>query len=153
VRTAGSLGVAAILIAMPLFLFARTRPPGLGVTASVLAPCPSSPNCVASDAADPLHHVAPLALTLPAGEAWHAARAAVASLPRTIIVTETDDYLHAECASRIFGFVDDLELHLRAAQDIIAVRSAARIGYSDLGVNRRRIETLRSTLAKQGVVR
>jgi uncharacterized protein (DUF1499 family) len=52
----------------------------------------------------------------------------------------------------VFGFVDDLELHLRAAEGVIAVRSASRLGYSDLGVNRRRIEDLRALLIKQGTV-
>jgi uncharacterized protein (DUF1499 family) len=63
------------------------------------------------------------------------------------------DYLHAECASAVFGFVDDLELQLRASEGRIAVRSASRLGRSDLGVNRRRVEALRSELARQGVVR
>ena len=66
---------------------------------------------------------------------------------------ETDDYLHAECRSALFGFVDDLELHLRASDGIIAVRSASRLGYGDLGVNRRRVESLRSALARQDMVR
>jgi uncharacterized protein (DUF1499 family) len=80
---------------------------------------------------------------MPAGEAWPAVRGSVENLPRTRIVAVTSDYLHAECASAVFGFVDDLELHLRRAEGVIAVRSASRLGHSDLGVNRRRIENLR----------
>jgi uncharacterized protein (DUF1499 family) len=79
-------------------------------------------------------------------------RESVESLPRTKIISETADYLHAECTSAFFGFVDDLELHLRTAEGVIAVRSAARLGYSDLGVNRRRIEDLRALLIKRGIV-
>ncbi len=75
------------------------------------------------------------------------------NLPRTRIVTETDDYLHAECRSAFFGFVDDLELHLRPTQGIIALRSAARLGHSDFGVNRKRVENLRLLLRNQGVIR
>ncbi|MPZ75578.1 MAG: DUF1499 domain-containing protein [Deltaproteobacteria bacterium] len=138
---------------MPLFSCAGTRPSNLGVRASRLAPCPSLPNCVSSDARDSSRLVPPFDLALPAGDAWQAMRATVANLPRTKIITETGDYIHAECASAFFGFVDDLELHLRPAQNIIAVRSASRLGHSDLGVNRRRVETLRLVLAKQGVVR
>jgi uncharacterized protein (DUF1499 family) len=52
----------------------------------------------------------------------------------------------------VFGFIDDLELHLRSAEGLIAVRSASRLGYSDLGVNRRRIEDLRALLIKRGIV-
>jgi uncharacterized protein (DUF1499 family) len=74
-------------------------------------------------------------------------------LPRTRIVSRTDASLHAECRSRIFRFVDDLELCLRAAEGIIAVRSASRLGYSDLGVNRSRVEALRAELKKRGMIR
>jgi uncharacterized protein (DUF1499 family) len=118
-----------------------------------LAPCPASPNCVSSDAADARHAVAPLVLAAPPEDAWRAARAAVAALPRTRIVGETPTSLHAECRSALFGFVDDLELELRAAEGVIAVRSASRVGYSDLGVNRRRIEGLRAALRERGALR
>ena len=74
-------------------------------------------------------------------------------LPRTKIISSTDDYLHAECSSAVFGFVDDLELHLRPAENLIAVRSASRLGHSDFGVNRKRVEQLRSLLIKERVVR
>jgi len=68
-------------------------------------------------------------------------------------VKETSDYLHAECRSAWFGFVDDLELHLRPSEASIAVRSASRLGYSDLGVNRRRVEDLRASLIGRQVLR
>jgi uncharacterized protein (DUF1499 family) len=118
-----------------------------------LPPCPSSPNCVSSDAADSAHSIAAFALAIPSHEAWLAVRGSIESLPRTRIISETSDYLHAECTSAVLGFVDDLELHLRTAEGLIAVKSASRLGYSDLGVNRRRIEDLRALLAKQGIVR
>ena len=138
---------------MPLFSCAGARPSNLGVKDSRLAPCPSSPNCVSSDDADAAHQVAPFQLALPAGEAWSVVHSTVAGLPRTTIVTQTDNYLHAECSSALFGFVDDLELHLRPEQNLIAVRSAARLGRSDFGVNRKRVENLRSLLRQQSVVR
>ena len=127
-------------------------PRGLGVRDGRLARCPASPNCVCSDAADPRHAVAPYPLAMQATAAWAEVRRAVRALPRTRITAETDDYLHAECASRLLGFVDDLELHLRAERKSIAVRSASRLGYSDLGVNRERVESLRATLRERGVV-
>jgi uncharacterized protein (DUF1499 family) len=141
------------LIAVPLFSFAGARPKNLGLHGSLLAPCPSSPNCISSDAGDAAHRVPAFELAAPAPAAWRALRLAVAGLPRTRIVAETPDYLHAECASALFGFVDDLELHLRSAEGRIAVRSASRLGRSDLGVNRRRVEGLRSALRREGVVR
>jgi uncharacterized protein (DUF1499 family) len=138
---------------MPLFSCAGKRPTNLGVKASRLAPCTSSPNCVSSDADDSAHSIAAFALAMPSGDAWLAVRGSVESLLLTKIIAETSDYLRAECTSAVFGFVDDLELHLRTAEGVIAVRSASRLGYSDLGVNRRRIENLRALLLKQGIVR
>jgi uncharacterized protein (DUF1499 family) len=146
------VGLAA-LVAMALFGCAGRRPTTLGVEGARLAPCPSSPNCVSSDAADAAHAVAPFALAVPAEQAWAAARDAVAGMPRTRIVADADRYLHAECRSALLGFVDDLELHLRPADAQIAVRSASRLGYSDMGVNRRRVEALRAALAARGVIR
>ena len=138
---------------MPLLSCAGTRPNNLGVKDSRLAPCPSSPNCVSSDDADDGHSISSLQLALPPEQAWSAVYATVASLPRTKIITQSDNYLHAECSSAVFGFVDDLELHLRPAQNLVAVRSAARLGRSDLGVNRRRVESVRSLLRQQGVLK
>lgn len=76
----------------------------------------------------------------------------VAELPRMTIITQDQDYLHAECRSAVFGFVDDLELHLRPDTKIIAVRSAARLGYSDFGVNHKRVEELRFNLRSRGAI-
>jgi uncharacterized protein (DUF1499 family) len=127
---------------------AGTRPANLGITATGFAPCPSSPNCVSSEATDESHAVHPFRLIVPAADGWRDAKAAVAALPRTKIVTETKDYLHAECSSALLGFVDDLELHLHVEDGTIAVRSASRLGYSDMGVNRGRVEELRSALQR-----
>ena len=118
-----------------------------------LAPCPDSPNCVSSDANDPAHFTAPFAIILPAREAWPLVKEAVKEIPRTEITGQADSYLHAECRSAVFRFVDDLELELRPGDEIIAVRSASRKGYSDFGVNRRRVEDLRESLRSRGVVK
>lgn len=117
-----------------------------------LAPCPSSPNCVSSQAADAAHRVEPLALRAPATDVWPELTRAVASMPRTRIVAEQPGYLRAEATSLLFRFVDDLELALAADGRRLDVRSASRIGYSDLGANRKRVEALRTALRKAGVV-
>jgi len=145
--------IGASFIVMSLFSCSGTRPVNLGIKEGRLAPCPSTPNCVSSDAADSAHAIAAFQLVAPPVESWRALRATLGSLPRTQIVTVTDDYIHAECSSAIFGFVDDLELHLRPSQNSIAVRSAARLGHSDFGVNRKRVENLRGVLTQRGVIR
>lgn len=137
---------------MSLISCAGKRPTNLGVTESQFVSCPSTPNCVSSDAKDSAHHIAPFQFDGPHPEAWQAAQEVVLKLPRTQIIDQTDDYLYAECTSAILGFVDDLELHLRPNEKIIAVRSASRLGSSDFGVNRNRIETLRGLLINRGIV-
>ncbi len=144
-----------IAVAMSLFSFAGPRPTSLGTTDGKLTTCPSSPNCVSSDAdgADAEHSIAPLTLAdVNVAAAWKAARDTVAGTARTVIVTEEEGYLHAESTSALMGYVDDLELDLRASDGIIAVRSASRVGHSDLGANRKRVEALREALAEQGVL-
>ena len=144
---------ALLLIAlMSLFSCAGNRPTNLGITDSKLTECPDTPNCVSSDSQSSSHTVSAFTTTQPASEAWQAARNAVLELPRTTIITESSDYLHAECTSAFFGFVDDLELHLRATEDKIAIRSASRLGSSDLGVNRKRVEALRKTLVERNII-
>ena len=122
------------------------------VGARSLAPCPSRPNCVSTLAEDAAHRVEPLALRVPAEQGWEALRDAVAALPRTRIVATGDGYLRAETTSRLFRFVDDLEAQLAPGAARIDVRSASRVGYSDLGVNRARVEALREALRRDGVV-
>lgn len=125
---------------------------GVGVVNGKLSACPASPNCVSSDATDDGHWVAPLQLRVDAATGWQKLETALMELPRITLVTRTDGYLHAEARSLIFRFVDDVEFHLRPEAGEIAVRSASRVGYSDLGVNRRRVENLREALRRAGVI-
>lgn len=119
-----------------------------------LKPCPDSPNCVSSLADDPSHQVDPFQLAAQHRDTgWSAVRQAVSEQPRTTVIVATDAYLHAECRSRVFGFVDDLELSLAPDGETISVRSASRLGYADFGVNRRRVEKLRSLLIARGILK
>jgi uncharacterized protein (DUF1499 family) len=147
------LWLGFLVMAMMMNACTGARPANLGVQKGQLTPCPASPNCVASDAAaDDAHFIAPYRLRLEPAQAWSQLTAVVAALPRTTVVTATEEYLHAECTSLLFRFVDDLELHLRPAARQIAVRSASRSGYSDFGVNRRRVERVRDALRARGVI-
>lgn len=137
---------------MPLLNLAGQPPTVRGVHDGHLAACPDRPNCVCSDAADSIHSINPLKFTLPSDQVWAAVRAAALSLPRTKVLDETEDYLHVECLSALLGFVDDLELHLRPQNGLVAVRSASRLGYRDFGVNRKRVERLRTILSEQGMI-
>jgi len=139
-------GLIILLLTMPIFSCSGKRPTDLGRSDSGLAPCPDTPNCVSSDSPDTAHHVLPLRLKQPAEFVWTDLLSVVSELPRTRIVSQSENYLHAECSSAVFGFVDDLEFDLRESEGLIAVRSAARLGTTDLGVNRRRVEKIRQIL-------
>ncbi len=136
------------------------KPEDLGVRPDGrLKPAPRSPNCVCSDAApaDRGHHVEPLVVASDPAAAWEVAVSTMSSWALATVTQRDADYLHVECSTKFWGFVDDLELHLRrpTAEEqrcTIAVRSASRLGHSDLGVNRARVESLRAFLATAGVV-
>ncbi len=145
---------AGLLVAVTVLFAVRSattrRPPhldaGLDAGSHELPACPASPNCVSSLAADRRHRVRPLPLDRPAAAAVARLRAALETMPRTRVVTAGGGYLHAECTSLVFRFVDDLELLVDEPAGVVQVRSASRTGHSDLGANRRRVEALRARL-------
>lgn len=114
--------------------------------------CPDTPNCVSSSAKNLKYHVEPFKLKKDPKTSWDIVQEMVSSLPRTKIVSADNSDIHAECKSMIFRFVDDLTLHLTPSNSIIHIRSASRTGYSDLGVNRRRVETLRKKLQQKDII-
>jgi len=121
-----------------------TRPANLGVQNGMLAPCPSTPNCVSSQSRDPEHVVAALTYRSSSTEAMAKLKRIVLAMPRAVIVTETPVYLHAEFTSAVMRFVDDVEFSLDETAKAIQVRSASRLGRSDFGVNRKRVEEIRA---------
>ncbi|MFT5395934.1 MAG: hypothetical protein ACI85N_001122 [Gammaproteobacteria bacterium] len=110
--------------------------------------CPDSPNCVSSLASDSAHFIAPLTFNDQPQAAMQRLKAALLSEKRVTIVKEQTDYLHAEVRSLIFRFVDDVEFTLVLDQGAFQVRSSSRVGYSDFGVNRRRLERIRQLFQK-----
>ena len=125
-------------------LLAGTPPAALGVRDGRLSPCPASPNCVSSQAADVEHRVAPLAYKGTASEALARLARTIAAQPGATIVAQHDGYLYATFQTPLMGFVDDVEFFVDPARSVIEVRSASRLGYRDFGVNRKRIESLRA---------
>jgi uncharacterized protein (DUF1499 family) len=138
------------LLPMAIFSFSGKRPDSLGINAGQFAPCPNSPNCVSSQSSDPDHRVEPLIYSSSPEMAFQYLKTAIQSLERTKIVTETENYLHVEFKSALMGFVDDVEFYLNKDKNVIEVRSASRLGQSDLGVNRKRVESIRTMLLDLG---
>lgn len=109
-----------------------------------LSPCPSTPNCVSTQASDERHAIAPFQYRKSRAEAKEALKAAIGSLPRTRLVEEDESYLHYEFTSLLLRFVDDVEFLFVDETKTVHFRSASRTGYSDLGANRRRMEQVRT---------
>ena len=114
-----------------------------------LQPCPSSPNCVCSDATDS-HGIEPFAIAGDPQLMWQRLQDYLAQQRGFTIKHVADHYLRVEAKTRLLRFVDDVEFELRIGEGVIAVRSASRVGYSDLGANRCRIEEIRKALVPDG---
>ena len=123
---------------------AGNRHSQIGVSGGRLAACPDSPNCVSSQSADPRHAIDPLRYEETVQKARERLVKAISGMKRARIVTAEERYIHAEFTSVFFRFVDDVEFLLDDGAKTIHVRSASRIGQSDLGVNRKRVEAIRS---------
>jgi uncharacterized protein (DUF1499 family) len=139
------VGIRLVFPDSPTIL-AGTQPDNLGIREGKLLPCPTMPNCVSSQSTDLEHSIAPLTYQSSATEALANLKNIVQSQERAKIIAETDNYLYAEFASRWMGFVDDVEFYANEATGKIDVRSASRLGESDLGVNRQRVESIRDRL-------
>ncbi|MEQ1794773.1 MAG: DUF1499 domain-containing protein [Nitrospira sp.] len=108
------------------------------------SPCPSSPNCVSTQAQDEGHAIAPFRYKKSRAEAKESLKVTLNGLSRTKLVEEDESYLHYEFTSLLLRFVDDVEFLFDDESKTIHFRSASRTGYGDLGVNRKRMEEIRS---------
>ncbi|MEW4490255.1 DUF1499 domain-containing protein [Thalassoglobus sp. JC818] len=140
--------IAIIAIALPVIGLAylsmtAKRPDHLGVVDGKLAPAPDSPNCVLTQTDSDEHKMSPWEYSGTAAEAKSNLVTILEELPRTKIVESTETYIHAEVKSFLFRFVDDVEFLIDEEAKLIHFRSASRVGRSDLGVNRKRMEGLR----------
>lgn len=118
----------------------------LGVENNHLIPCPSSNNCVVSQNADDQHAIEPIKYDGDREQVKETLLKVLTVVPRTEVVEKTDNYIHALSKSRIFKFIDDVEFYFPKDEPVIHIRSASRVGESDLGVNRRRMEQIRLAL-------
>lgn len=154
-RRRWAYGAVFLVVLSPITLLAvvsssSKRPEGLGVVNGQLSPGPDSPNCVSSEATDADHRIAPIPFDGPNGRVMQRLRAAIATLPRSRVVEEKEDYMHVEVESLVFRFVDDVEFFVDRKAKVTHIRSASRVGRSDLGVNRARMERLRRAFEDQG---
>ncbi|MFT4863256.1 MAG: hypothetical protein ACI95C_002486 [Pseudohongiellaceae bacterium] len=131
----------SLLSVLPFLAACAGEPPqNIGVLQGRLTPCPDSPNCVSSFESDETHGIAPLNGSL------DQISAILRDLDEANIVNANSNYLYAEFTSPIMGYVDDVEFMFDEISGMTHVRSASRLGYSDLGANRKRIEAIRAAL-------
>lgn len=126
-----------------IFHFAGNPPANLGVSDGKLSQCPDSPNCVVSQTDDEEHFIEPLTYQSDRNSAYDNVVKILSVVPDTEIVEQTDNYIRTQSTSKIMGFVDDAEFYFPAEEKVVQWRSASRLGESDLGVNRRRLEQIR----------
>jgi uncharacterized protein (DUF1499 family) len=120
--------------------------PTLGINEGQLQPCPDKPNCVSTQATDRSQFIEPIEFNSTAQQAQDRLLQVLKTMDRTKIVVNEENYIRVEFTSKIFRFVDDGEFYFQPAKKgeiIIHLRSASRIGHSDFGVNRERIEQIR----------
>ncbi len=134
-----SLLVCLLLVA----LSCSARPPVTGLYEGRLRPCPAKPNCVCSEDRQVDSWVAPLEFDGSSTQAWEHLKEVLQEMGGTI-TRQGDEYIWATFRTKVFRFVDDVEFRMAAEENVIHVRSASRVGYSDLGLNKRRIEAIRS---------
>lgn len=151
-RTALAVAVAALLaVVVTAALFTkrarsmrnRIQPINVGAPGNVLSPCPGTPNCVASQDAKGSQLMPPIPFKGRVEDAQARLREAIASMARGKVTVDRPGYVAVEFRSRLLGFVDDAEFVLDGKKGEIRFRSAARVGHSDLGMNRRRMNAIR----------
>lgn len=139
-----------LLLLIPLAWAALAIPswrrPELGVVDGRLRRCPASPNCVCSEGETDGHAIDPLHFAGSPEAAWTRLIAVIEATPSAHILSREDNYLRAEFVTPLMRYVDDVEFRL--TPESIHVRSASRVGRSDLGANRTRVESLRAAFER-----
>ncbi len=131
----------SLLALLPFLSACAGEPPqNIGIRDGSLAACPESPNCVSSYESSEQHSIAALDANL------SQIQQILLAMDEANIVEQSGNYLYAEFTSSLMGYVDDVEFLYDAASNSTHVRSASRLGYSDMGANRKRIEAIRSQL-------
>ena len=123
--------------------------PIIGIDKDQMMQCPETPNCVNSQATDEKHFIQPILLIGTQQEAKNRLLKILTAWKQAKIIVVKDNYIRTEFKSKLFRFVDDVEFYFPARETeevIIHIRSASRVGHSDLGANRKRIEEIRSKL-------
>jgi uncharacterized protein (DUF1499 family) len=128
-------------------LSCSSKTPEIQMVDGKLRPCPKSPNCVSSESDDTSSRIEPFTFQGSPEKAWKVLKDSTVNAGGNI-QEENAGYLRAIFTSKLFRFVDDVECRMVSAEGIIHIRSGSRTGYSDFGVNKKRVEELRTLFDK-----
>ena len=134
---------ATFLLCICMTCCSDTKISAQGIKEGVLAPCPDSPNCVSTQAEDTKHHMDPISYTGTLEQARQRLLKVISSMRRARVMVDKGNYIHVVFTSMIFRFKDDVEFAFDDRNKLINFRSASRVGYSDMGVNRKRMEEIK----------
>jgi uncharacterized protein (DUF1499 family) len=139
------------LAALPALLVAcaTALPERLGVLDGKLAACASGPRCVSSQA-EGGRAVPPISYTGSRDAARERLVGVLRAMPRSTVVVESSDYVRAECRSRYWNAIDDVEAYVDDSRKEIQIRSSSRGGWWDFGANRSRVEEIREQFLAAG---
>ena len=110
--------------------------------------CPPTPNCVSSETQSKAKFIERFKTGDRPEESWDLLTRILEKTSNCRVISQDSSYIHAEFRTRLLRFVDDVEFRLESETSEIAVRSASRVGYSDLGTNRRRLERIRGEIER-----
>ena len=139
----------AWLVLILIIKISSPRPPSIGLTNNKFTPCPTSPNCVSSMAppGDQSHYVTPLSFK--DKDLIKSQILELKELNGYSLISHENNYFYFECTTLLMRYTDDLEILIVPEQNLIHIRSASRLGHSDLGANRKRVEFIRKQLTLQ----
>jgi len=137
------LGFCYFFFSTPQLILAGV-PDNLGLKNQLLPPCPGTPNCVSSQENNSQHRIQPIIFEGSLELAKEKLYRVINSMRGSRIITQDVLYWHVEFTTQLLRFIDDVEFYFDESQSLVHLRSASRQGYWDLGVNRRRVETIRS---------
>ncbi len=140
----------SILVVLVLLLSAcsGTKPTDIGLSANSLTECPSSPNCVSTQTKSAKHKMDPISFTGSVVDANAKIVKILNAKERVTITENSGGYIHSEFKSKLMKYVDDVEFYFDEVNKLIHFRSASRKGYSDLGVNKKRMEEIIEAFGK-----
>ncbi|MBD5769876.1 DUF1499 domain-containing protein [Marinomonas colpomeniae] len=141
--------IVVLIIGLCVYVsFSNKLPDGLGVTDGLLKACPASPNCISTQAepSDTIHYIEPIVFTGESKDAQLLIESYMLAKEHGRLVTSSFGYVHFEVKSQLIGYIDDVEFYFPEADSVVHVRSASRVGYSDMGVNRNRVRQIQNLL-------